>query len=194
MSGAAGSLPNSAPLVVCVSDSLWLVDNAPARVHADCMTHSLLRTSSKPIGATHAWLLVEFFEEKHKISQVLGYVTPGRVVKAFPHSKHEFDSRIRLMCSARIKSGRTIVRFIQPTKAIEGGFCRSSLAHRSQHQHSAQHAPLCATTSHSHDTCTADVMSYKIVAQKSGHTRTVSTSMVLDHNTVRERETYQSRR
>ena len=64
MSGAAGSLPNSAPLVVCVSGLLWLVDNAPARVHADCMTHSLLRTSSKPIGATHAWHLGRIFRRK----------------------------------------------------------------------------------------------------------------------------------
>ena len=40
--------------------------------------------------------------------------------------------------------------------------------HRSQHQHTVQHAPHCATAPRSSDVCTADVLRSKIAAQKSG--------------------------
>ena len=80
MSGAAGSLPSNAPFAVCVSDSLWLVDNvASARVDANSMMHFVLRTSSKSIGATHAWHVVECFEQRDKISQVLNQVQPEKL-------------------------------------------------------------------------------------------------------------------
>ena len=48
----------------------------------------------------------------------------------------------------------------------ERGLVLILTCHRSQHQHIVLHAPHCAIASHLHDACTADVFSYKIVAQK----------------------------
>ena len=42
--------------------------------------------------------------------------------QAFPHSNMNSTHGFGLKCSTRGKSGRTIVRLIQPTKAIEGWF------------------------------------------------------------------------
>ena len=64
-----------------------------------------------------------------------------------------------------------LLAFVRASQLHRCCRCRSKPAHRSQHQHTVQHAPLCATASYSHDKCTADGLNYKIVAQKKGHTR-----------------------